>query len=319
MTLPGRSARLLAVAALALVGTGAPAVAAPVPGDRHKHCVRPEAAARAHQGDAARGAPGWHGRDHRSISAGRRAEIAARTARILQRRTESTDGRARARRAPGTIPVYVHVMAAEDGTGNVAGARIADQIDVLNRTFSGAESPGVAADSGFRFVLADVDRFVDNDWHKDRQSTAYRARTRRGGVAALNVWLVGFNDLGVATFPWDYARNPRVDGVRVHYDSLPGRGIPNFDLGKTLVHEAGHWLGLYHTFQGGCTDLNDEVADTAAQSVPTEGCPVGVDTCGLPGIDPVHNYMDYSYDACYSEFTPGQALRMQQMAAAYRS
>jgi hypothetical protein len=210
-------------------------------------------------------------------------------------------------------------MTAEGGNGNVTGARVSRQMEVLNAAFSGAESPGVAADTGFRFVLADIERHVDNAWHKDRQSAVYRAKTRRGGVGALNVWLVGFRDLGVATFPWEYASSPKLDGVRVHYDSLPGRGLTNYDLGKTLVHEVGHWLGLYHTFQAGCTELNDEVADTAAQSGPTHGCPVGSDTCAMPGLDPVNNYMDYSYDACYSAFTPGQAQRMQQMALAYRS
>jgi Pregnancy-associated plasma protein-A len=246
-----------------------------------------------------------------------RADIARRTARILAHKNESLDRRAKGR-AAGTIPVYVHVMAAKDGTGNVTRARVDRQIDVLNAAFSGAESPGVAADTGFRFVLADLERHVDNAWHQDRQSSTYRAKTRRGGVGALNVWLVDSSDLGIATFPWEYAANPKIDGVRVHHDSLPGRGITNYDLGKTLVHEAGHWLGLYHTFQGGCTDLNDEVVDTVPQSAPTKGCPVGQDTCALPGADPVHNYMDYSYDACYSEFTPGQAQRMQQMSLAYR-
>ena len=313
----GLAGRLLAPAALAVVvGSALPAAAAPVAGEPAESCVRPEVSHTPSAG--ARTARGLHGPDHQALGPRRRAEIAARTARILADKNASLDRRAK-RRAPGTIPVYVHVMMAQDGTGNVTGARVARQIDVLNAAFSGAESPGVAADTGFRFVLADVERHVDSAWHKDRQSTVYRAKTRRGGVGALNVWLVGFRDLGVATFPWEYAGGPRVDGVRVHYDSLPGRGLPNYDLGKTLVHEAGHWLGLYHTFQAGCSDLNDEVADTAAQSGPTHGCPVGSDTCALPGLDPVNNYMDYSYDACYSAFTPGQALRMQQMAVAYRS
>jgi hypothetical protein len=312
----GLVGRLLAPAAVAvLVGSGLPAAAAPPAGERES-CVRPELA-HAH-GAGARTARGGRGPDHQELGAARRAEIAARTARILADKAPALDRRA-GRRAAGTIPVYVHVMTAEGGNGNVTGARVSRQMEVLNAAFSGAESPGVAADTGFRFVLADIERHVDNAWHKDRQSAVYRAKTRRGGVGALNVWLVGFRDLGVATFPWEYASSPKLDGVRVHYDSLPGRGLANYDLGKTLVHEVGHWLGLYHTFQGGCTELNDEVADTAAQSGPTHGCPVGSDTCAMPGLDPVNNYMDYSYDACYSAFTPGQAQRMQQMAVAYRS
>jgi hypothetical protein len=85
----------------------------------------------------------------------------------------------------------------------------------------------------------------------------------------------------------------------------------------TLAHEVGHWMGLYHTFQGGC-DVGDEIADTPAELKPASGCPVGRDTCPGVGVDPIHNMMDYSSDNCLYEFVPGQALIMQAQWEIYR-
>ena len=324
-----RATRVAALASTAVLGASlsvaalaAPASAALTAPEGGAACFDP------HEAGAARGAE--RALDHREISAREMRAVEARTKRILDRRT-AAGATATAVNSKTSIPVYVHEMRAANGAGDVSSAQIQAQVDVLNKTYSSADpderAGSTAPDTGIRFELKGSDQFFNNSWHADRSSTTYRAQTRQGGKNALNIWLVDFKYLGIATFPWDYARNPSVDGIRVQYNSLPRTASPapgyqpvaNYGLGKTATHEAGHWLGLYHTFQGGCTTTNDEVGDTPAQSSSTAGCPTGRDSCSLPGLDPIHNYMDYSYDKCYYEFSPGQSTRMDKMWTAYRA
>jgi hypothetical protein len=300
--------RILAAAGLGATALSVVGLAAPVQArvaDPGVACLTPTPNARI---ASARG--GATGFDHRGISAAEQRAIARRTESRLVAKGDSVSRTGSSALVARTVPVYFHVMRDAQGNGNVTNAQIAQQVAVLNGSF---------VDLGISFNLMSTRRYSNTAWHYDRQSAHYRALTRRGGKNALNIWLVDFRNLGIATFPWDYARQPAIDGIRVNYDSLPGGHIMHYNEGGTATHETGHWVGLFHTFQGGCTAMNDQVDDTPAQATPTTGCPVTRDSCPAPGTDPIHNYMDYSYDSCYEQFTAGQGERVNRMWAAYRA
>ncbi|CAE7111941.1 unnamed protein product [Rhizoctonia solani] len=221
-----------------------------------------------------------------------------------------------------TVQVYWHVIQA--GTtlaqGNVPDSQITSSISALNSHYSG---------SGLSFTLVGTDRTTNANWFNSAgpstsYQTAMKSALRKGNAAALNVYTVGFKSgsgaglLGYATFPSSYSSAPTDDGVVVLYSSVPGGSTTNYNQGKTLTHEVGHWLGLYHTFQGGCSGTGDSVSDTPPEASAASGCPTGRDTCSGGGVDPIHNYMDYSYDSCMTEFTAGQITRFKSQIATYR-
>ncbi|KAI9448327.1 Metalloprotease [Lactarius indigo] len=224
-----------------------------------------------------------------------------------------------AERGSAVINVFFHVISA-DGTpqgGNLPDGAIFAQMNVLSNNF---------ASTGLAFRLANIDRTVNADWFNNAapnspQQTAMKNTLRKGGPADLNIYSVGFNStdhLGYATFPFDYNPNSKDDGVVFRYSSVPGGTAGPYNEGKTVTHEVGHWVGLYHTFQGGCQIPGDLVDDTAAEASPAFGCQSGRNTCQQPGPDPIHNYMDYSDDSCMTQFTFGQARRLRGMLATYR-
>jgi hypothetical protein len=223
-----------------------------------------------------------------------------------------------------TVPVWVHVITPDGTTGNISQAIIDDQIAVLNNTFSGGEG---GVDTGFRFALAGVDRTVNVDWYNAKINGAERAMKRAlhtGGPETLNLYTSTASDfLGWTYLPKIVTQgNAFLDGVVIDWESMRGasdkyRG--QYDQGETATHEVGHWLNLEHTFYRGCNGRGDYVDDTPYEATPTSGCPEGKDTCPLPGTDPIHNYMDYSYDECYTEFTAGQAARMQDAWITFRA
>jgi hypothetical protein len=222
-----------------------------------------------------------------------------------------------------TVPVWFHVV--HDGPiANLTQAQIDAQINVLNTTFGGFEG-GYA--TGFKFKLVGVTRTNNGEWLRhgfgDKAERDMKRALHRGGRDTLNIYSTEASFyLGWAYFPNLSDSRLYLDGIVVDWESMLGtstRYANRYDLGKTTVHEAGHWVNLYHVFQGGCNNWGDYVDDTPPQRTATNGCPVGQDSCSEPGIDSIHNYMDYSYDACYNQFTAGQAARMQDAWLHFRA
>lgn len=215
-----------------------------------------------------------------------------------------------------TVPVYWHVIT-DRCKGHLDSNDLKRQINTLNADYG---------KHGFSFVLRNVSYVENAKWfhssYDSDESEKMKIALRQGDSAkALNIYSVRFQDgtLGFATFPWDYADSPKMDGVVVQFNTVPGGGLANYNQGRTVTHEVGHWLGLYHTFEGGCTSPGDYVKDTPPSASPSSGCPTKRNSCSGDSLeDPVHNYMDYSYDSCMHQFTDGQTARMQALSSKYR-
>jgi hypothetical protein len=216
-----------------------------------------------------------------------------------------------------TIPVSFHVV--RSGTalsqGNVTDQMINDQIAVLNAAY---------ASHGLSFTLALVDRTTNSQWFTGCYTTSRERQMKQAlsdnPAEYLNIYTCRPSGgiLGWAYFPWSYSESSYWHGAVLLYSSLPGGSAAPYNLGDTGTHEVGHWAGLYHTFQGGCTGSGDFVSDTPAEASPAYGCPVGRNTCSSPGNDPINNFMDYTDDACMNHFTAGQGSRMNSMLATYK-
>lgn len=246
---------------------------------------------------------------------------------------------------PVTVQVRFHVIAKDRGQegGNLSAARIAEQIRVLDDAY---------APHGFDFELERITRTFEPQWFNLISSNGAEPRYFRGGgkeVAmkkalygdstseTLNIYSasLGQSLLGWAYFPSDFDAeytkgNPLPqyrDGVVVDFRSLPtvpgdsgdSSAYSIYGEGDTATHEVGHWLELFHTFQGGCEGDGDFVDDTAPEASPAFGCPEDRDTCEGGGLDPITNFMDYTQDSCMTEFTPGQAARMQMAWTEFRA
>ena len=226
------------------------------------------------------------------------------------------------------IPVVWHVFSHKNGSGNIPDSAIFSQMDILNEDFRAISgSLGASGtDTRIEFVMATTDptgnahsgitRHSSNSWYNDKGS--YYSSVGWDTNRYLNIYtnLAGGNlgyayvpsGGGVVGQPWD--------GVRMLWSSVGANapiGAP-YDLGRTTTHEVGHYLGLYHTFAGGCASQSgcssngDLICDTNPEASPNYS-PCSRSSCG--SSDPTNNYMDYSDDLCMTEFTPDQANRMR--------
>ena len=247
------------------------------------------------------------------------------------------------------IPVVVHVIHNGDAYGvdeNITDEQVLSQITVMNQDFRRmAGTPGfntnpVGADIQIQFVMAKADPNGNptNGINRVNLCTASYAGADANATIAnveaikpqtiwnpllyMNMWSVkwdGSGLLGYAQFPATGTATANTDGVVSGHTFFGSRTIypggnygagTQYDKGRTMTHEVGHYLGLYHTFQGGCSGAGDSCADTPAVATANYDCPTGTDSCAGGGADMIENYMDYTDDSCMNVFTANQKTRI---------
>ena len=235
-----------------------------------------------------------------------------------EQNTLALSGNEDAPRTPIGIDVYIHIVKpSENSTANEAMGLEHEQIKILTQSYVRADGS-----SAFVFNLVGVLTWVNSTWWNSSDDYDMVIATRQGEMSTLNVWFKNLTDkLGYATFPWTSDDNEALlDGVAIMHTTVYGGSEAFYSEGDTLVHEVGHWLGLYHSkmtnqssikdvsnayfpqltsqflifflfflaFRDGCNG-GDLISDTPPEAKRALGCPVGRDTCPGGGVDPIHN------------------------------
>ena len=254
-----------------------------------------------------------------------------------------------------TIPVVVHVVY-KNSVQNIPDTQIVRQIQILNTCYRLQNSnfptgraifDSIGADVEIQFCLAAIDPLGNPTTGIIRKSAPSNAsfdplfnmdKVKSSSTNGddpwpndkyLNIWVCDMSlfgqafVLGYATFPGE---SPALDGVVIQseYFGYGTAAAPN-NLGKTTVHEVGHYFGMRHIWADddsgstGQCDSTDFVDDTPNQAAKSQSdCNLTINSCSNEApywgtVDPqdmVENYMDYSADGCMAMFTKGQKARM---------
>jgi hypothetical protein len=236
-----------------------------------------------------------------------------------------------------TIPVVFHVVY-NTAEQNIPTAQIQSQVDVLNEDFTATNADAANVPSAFHslignanihFALAARDPNGNATTGITRTSTSVISFSNDGSVCFtgsggqdawpasqyLNIWICNKSGgAGYSSYPW--SGTPSTDGVMIKYNYV-GRVGPfinnwNYQKGRTVTHEVGHWFGLIHIW-GDAACGNDLVGDTPPQSASNSSCPTfpHVSTCSSSSNGDMYmDYMDYTNDNCRNMFSLMQVTRM---------
>jgi hypothetical protein len=225
------------------------------------------------------------------------------------------------------VDTIFHIVAKQASKADISNDMPQAQLDALNAAYK---------PYGFSFNLLNVTWNTNDKWAVGEKpdDVEMKKTLRQGTYRTLNIYfqtdLTG-GVLGRCTLPSQIPNaktDPSVyasDGCNVNANTMPDGTLDDYNSGKTAVHETGHWLGLLHTFEGNACDGNgDFIDDTPYEREATDGCPTAPPKSTCPGQqgkdkeDPIHNFMDYSTDACYEGFTGSQHDRMHYLYGMYR-
>lgn len=243
-----------------------------------------------------------------------------------------------------TIPTVVHIL--YDATvDSLPLEQVQSQINAMNLDFrrlnpdtSKTRAPfkAVAADCQIEFCLASIDPQGQPTtgvvWHRVPnfsvdQLPSLMEQTQWPPLRYLNIWVIPEGEGGFSSFAWEVGSNTDGFWVGAKQFGTFGHNLKaGFNEGGTGTHEAGHYLGLYHTFHDGfiflgqcfppCDSTGDHVCDTPLDwnlAISAEQCEDGQRFCdnGDAFFTMSENYMAYAYDTCTNVFSQGQRIRMR--------